>query len=469
MRVWDKLKIRYNVLVILFFAVTLSFLSSCKKLLQVRQPDSRLPAQMVFANDATANSALVGIYITMYSDPTSFANGGVASLPALTGLSSDELKNNSLSDLDINYFEINDLQTDNIYVNNLWTSLYKIIYQTNAVLEGLDASVTINSTKKRQLRGEALFVRGFCHFYLVNIFGDVPLITTSDYTSNSVIPRSPQLQVDIQVEKDLLEAETLLPESYISNLRIRPNQAVAQAMLARFYLYRKEWSKAETYATKVINRTSIYTLSNDLNTVFLSSSREAIWQLKPSDAAEFTNEGHSFSPLTAPQNNVLSDTLVNSFQNIDKRRINWITMAGTFSLPYKYKLFSLTGVPSTECSIVLRLAEQYLIRAESRANLGILTGSNSAISDLNQIRSRAGLPDTTATDLSGIMKITENERKLELFTEWGHRWFDLKRWNKATQALASLKPLWSATDMLYPIPQNEITKNPNLKPQNPGY
>jgi hypothetical protein len=124
------------------------------------------------------------------------------------------------------------------------------------------------------------------------------------------------------------------------------------------------------------------------------------------------------------------------------------------------------GAPVTEYYMVLRLSEQYLIRAEARAAQGKIS---EAKQDLNQLRSRAGLAGTTANDPEGLLAAIEQERRIELFSEWGHRFFDLKRWGKAGTVLGSLKPSsWQSGHELWPIPQNQINANPALK-QNPGY
>ncbi|HCO85286.1 MAG TPA: RagB/SusD family nutrient uptake outer membrane protein, partial [Arenibacter sp.] len=124
---------------------------------------------------------------------------------------------------------------------------------------------------------------------------------------------------------------------------------------------------------------------------------------------------------------------------------------------------------ASEYSMVLRLAEQYLIRAESRAMQGNISG---AIADVDVLRSRAGLDLINDIEpeinKEGLLNIISEERKLELFSEWGHRWFDLKRTGKASQVLMPLKPLWQETDVLFPIPQVELDKNQNLH-QNVGY
>jgi hypothetical protein len=438
---------------------------SCKKFLDVEPPNSKIPNQQVFESDEMANAALAGIYLDMIA--SGFASGDASSITLLAALSADEVHNNSQPDPALVDFETNQVLANNAQVLNLWISLYKSIYQANAVIEGLELSTGVTSAKKDQLRGEALFIRAFCHFYLVNVFGDVPLITGSDYTINSKVSRTPQSQVYDQVEEDLTEAETLLPASNPGE-QIRPVKAVATALLARFYLYKKDWEKAEVNASKIISQT-VYHLEDNLNSVFLSGSHEAIWQLKPADNGYYTNEGSIFSTSGVIQF-VLSDTLVSSFQDVDKRKANWIIRTGLIYLPYKYKIGTVTGQPSTEYSVVFRLAEQYFIRAEARVQLGTITGNNSAESDINIIRHRAGLPDTTINDnIEDAMKVIENERKLELFTEWGHRWFDLKRWSKSTEILSPLKPGWNANDTLYPIPQEEMNRNPFLKPQNPGY
>ena len=119
--------------------------------------------------------------------------------------------------------------------------------------------------------------------------------------------------------------------------------------------------------------------------------------------------------------------------------------------------------------MVLRLAEQYLIRAEAKAYQDKLTD---AIQDLDIIRNRAGLSligDTNPSiSKNDFLLAIEQERKVEMFSEWGHRWLDLKRTERAGQILGALKPDWQDTDQLYPIPNSERLVNPRLT-QNPGY
>src|SRR5690606_22566439 len=142
--------------------------------------------------------------------------------------------------------------------------------------------------------------------------------------------------------------------------------------------------------------------------------------------------------------------------------------------PTKYKdNRSADGI--TEYSMVMRLAEQYLIRAEARARQDKLTDAvegvgNSAESDLNAVRTRAGLAGTDADTKSSMLLAIEDERLRELYTEWGHRWLDLKRTNRTTAVLEPLKPGWNETKELFPIPAIQFINDPAMEgQQNPGY
>jgi starch-binding outer membrane protein, SusD/RagB family len=119
--------------------------------------------------------------------------------------------------------------------------------------------------------------------------------------------------------------------------------------------------------------------------------------------------------------------------------------------------------------MVLRLAEQYLIRAEARIHLKKFTGPGSAEADLNIIRNRAGLPNTTSATDTELLRALEQERRIELFTEWGHRFFDLRRLGRLDAVMATVKPNLNSYNGLLPIPQTEILNNINLRPQNSGY
>lgn len=445
-------------------------LSSCEGLLDIDPPTSKVSADILFRDDATATSTVTGIYVEMLK-PGTFSSGSAQSLMALTALSSDELVNYFPENTLTQEFYVNSILPDNELILSTWTSAYKLIYETNSVIEGISNSTTLTASVKDQLLGEALFVRAFVHFNLTNMFGEVPLIITTDYRRNTSASKASIDELYTQIVDDLLRAQSLMAEVYPSADRVRPNKFTATALLSRVYLYRKDWQNAEIQASSIINN-PMYRLETDLNNVFLSNSKEAIWQLRPFETDKNTLEGYTFILEDGPSDYALRKDLINSFDNNDARLINWIgqfdTGADTLYFPYKYKV-KYTGA-FIEYSMVFRLAEQYLIRAEARTYEENLS---EAITDLDIIRSRSGLPLINDIDpsisKSALINRIEEERRHELFTEWGHRWFDLKRTERANDLLIPIKPEWQETDVLYPLPDLEISRNPNLGDNNPGY
>jgi hypothetical protein len=143
-----------------------------------------------------------------------------------------------------------------------------------------------------------------------------------------------------------------------------------------------------------------------------------------------------------------------------------VVNGNTLYYPHKYKNIQASS-PTTEDYMILRLAEQYLIRAEASAELG---NGAAALADVNIVRARAGLPASTADPASqtAVLNAIMHERQVELFTEWGHRWYDLKRTNQAGTVLGAEKTGWTADAALYPVPVAQLQNDVNLK-QNPGY
>src|SRR5215217_2923421 len=348
--------------------------SSCKKFIDIDPPKSSVTSEVVFNDDVTATSAVVGIYFDLINY-VGFASGGPSSVTMLAGLSADELHN--FSNVGVyQEFQQNNLSTRNASVLELWISCYKTLYQINEVLEGLNESRNVTEKAKKQLIGEVLFIRAFTPFYLVNLFGPIPLALTTDYNITKKLPRSTSFEVYNSIIQDLTIAKNNLSDDYpwidedfVTRARIRVNKASAAAMLARVYLYNKKWDNAETQATEVINN-SKYALSSDLNTTFLSNSSEAIWQLRPvvSESSNTVEGFYFLEDLSLYKSFVLNNEVTKAFEYGDLRKNEWIRtdllIPEPIYSPYKYKVYTSSTV--TESSMVLRLSEQYLIRAEAR-------------------------------------------------------------------------------------------------------
>ncbi|SIO53728.1 RagB/SusD family nutrient uptake outer membrane protein [Chitinophaga niabensis] len=472
-------------------AILILFTTSCTKFVEIDPPATDLIKSTVFTDESTATAAIIDVYAQMING-ISYSNGTItSSLSYRAGLSADELDLYSTNAEHIEFATNTILPTTSVINSSFWAAPYKHIFQANAILEGLPNSEKLTPALKSRLEGEAKFLRAYAYFHLVNMFGDVPLIKTTDYRINSNIPRTSKSEVYQQIITDLKDAQNLLDSNYrapnntITSERARVNKFAATALLARTYLYLKDWPNAETQASAIINYTALYELQ-PLKDVFIKNKKEAIWQLSR-DNGNAPDAG-AFIFTTVPNNGALKNSLVTSFEANDQRKVNWIgsrvSGVNTYYFPNKYKLTSLT--PIDEYSMMLRLAEQYLIRAEARINQPGKIADG--IADLNVLRSRASLPAPNnlpplLTVLSKEQAIValELERQHELFTELGHRWFDLKRWpsiltpgdntlSRADDVLKPLKAGWTKEDKLYPIPQVQINNDPAMaNQQNPGY
>jgi hypothetical protein len=382
----------------------------------------------------------------------------------------------------VNYdqFTGNKILTSSSVAQAFWDNNYNLVHGCNSIIKYAGASTGMSDTYKKQFINEAKFVRAFCYFHLVNLFGEVPLVLETDVTKTAYLPRTAVADVYAQIKTDLLDARNNLPADYViaGNSRIRANKWAATALLARVYLYTGDYTNAEAMATELINYTSLYALlpSTSIASVFKKNQTESILEWNATGNYVNTAEGTDFLLYYNRSKLIFypfrSDFL-NSFETGDLRKTNWTFTYNTFTTAYKYKR-TTSDATNDEDLVVLRLPEQYLIRAEARAQQNNI---DSARADINKIRNRAGLGNVaTIVDKSTTMTAIENERRHELFCEWGHRWFDLKRWpslttsgkTRADDVLGALKTTWTSTAVLYPIPDNPRIANPNLT-QNDGY
>jgi starch-binding outer membrane protein, SusD/RagB family len=477
---------KYLTILVLFLGATGQY--SCKKFVEIDPPTTSIAGSTVYSNNTSAEAVMTGMYSDMIVNPG--LSSGYPSIGYLMGLAADELTNYVPSNVQNVQFYENALSSSTANISNyyFWRELYKEIYVTNAVLEGLANSSSVTDSIKRQLTGEAKFMRGFLYFYATNLYGDVPLATTTDYLINNTNSRTPQTLVYKQIISDLKDAESNLSTNFVdangnlSTERTRPNQGAASALLARAYLYTTKWDSAELEATKTIGNQSLYGLDS-LNAVFLANSTETIWQLQPVAPGKDTWDAFYYylhgAPGSGAYDVTLSTFLANSFETGDARWVNWVGIYndGTtnYYYPFKYQVWQ-RNVAVTEYTTVLRLAEQYLIRAEARAEQGNINGPSGALADLNFIRTRAWLSNYEGpTDQQSVLSAILHERQIELFSEWGHRWFDLKRTNNLNSVMGSpgnvcisKNGTWSPDWVLLPIALQELKVNHNLA-QNPGY
>jgi hypothetical protein len=487
-----KYILRFSIYLLLAVSVI-----SCNKLVEVDEPIDSITAKKMYKNEPQAEGALVGVYYELINgnaEPdNAFLSAFAGGLSTYTGgLSADEFSvgagNQTSYALAVNKLTL----TNSNLSSNIWNSAYHSIYNANSVIEGIAGAENsaMRDSVKVQYTAEAKFLRAFCYFYLVNFFGDVPLALTVDFNQTVRVSRSPVQAVYAQILKDLQDAERDLPAHYDAgkNERVRANKWAAKALMAKVHLYMGDYPQAAAKASELIAATNHFKLES-LNNIFLAQSKEAIFQLKQTNRGSIirnaTAEGSYFIPTDRYKDNAgvwLTSQMIEAFDEGDLRWDMWTdsTMQSNSGLnvkvwyPVKYKTGrsnSVAGAPSPEYSMVLRLAEMYLIRAEARAN-GADGGHTKAIEDLNAIRLRTGLTGLPmGLDVNAVKEAVAHERQIELFAEWGNRWFDLKRTGKASANLSAIpaKQPWEGDyQLLYPIPPVEIQNNGNII-QNTGY
>jgi hypothetical protein len=470
----------------LSFLIAVFFVQACSKSTEVPPPVNQVSADNVFLEDFSAVAVLTGIYATLGNE---FISSKIGSLAINTGLSADEFNLDVQSSTYIDFYQ-NKLSANNAVDLYLWNTHYPLIYTCNAAIEGLTApsalkSAALTPAVRMQLIGEAKFMRAYFYFNLVNLYGDVPLVLSTNYKKTTELGRVPIVEVYRQIIADLKESKELLNVDYvtakaigISAERVRPNKATAMALLAKVYLYNKNYAEAESEATNLINNKTQYDTVS-LVSAFNKNTKETIWAIQPVQTARNTEYAKLWVLTAAPSSSQpmsLNSGLVNAFEPGDKRKTTWtgnVTVGGkTYYYSNKYRAINVAVVnnvnqPATEYSIVFRISEQYLIRAEARAQLGKFNDSRD---DLNVIRKKAGLANTTVPDDQLLVAIAK-ERIVELFTE-GHRWFDLKRTGKVNEVMSVVTPQkggsWKISWQLYPIPNTDRLLNDNLT-QNTDY
>ncbi|HMU59566.1 MAG TPA: RagB/SusD family nutrient uptake outer membrane protein [Chitinophagaceae bacterium] len=380
--------------------------------------------------------------------------------------------------------------TSTTYVNS-WQILYNKIAGCNTVLGHLD-KVTGDAGPKNNLRGQALAMRAYYYFLLVNMFGKpynapgsdpetspgVPLKLRMEVT-DSLYPRNSVAEVYRQIETDLKDGASLMEANPQNNRVYKINELAAYTLLSRVYLYQEKWDDCITYANKVIakkpgltqlgtfkgpipggyymyNNGTTYSYSNRIYDPLLSP--EILWTYTPignlSGGDEVFQSGGnpSYSNTLNPPYSVSAELLA----LYDARPLadTGIYLADLRSRVYLQSSSYLIGIISFNPLIInfgvkftcgsagmggvgLRIAEDYLNRAEAKIQKAIKAGGNptllqEALNDLNTLRisrydTRMPYVQVSITDAQELLSFCRDERRRE-FPFDGHRWFDLRRY-----------------------------------------
>ena len=381
-------------------------------------------------------------------------------------------------------FDNFNLTSANDRLNVFWHNSYLTIQRANIVLNRIDA-ITMDETIKENRKGEVKFIRALTYFYLVQIWGDVPLVVeeTTDPISFIGQTRTPVAEVYNQIITDLTEAVDELPATVNNANYGRVTQGAALGLLARVYLVRKDYRKVIEYTDRVINSGG-YALDADYAGIFDYSKKgnEIIFEVVFKSGTN--SEGFPYLNVNHDYNNTAARDFMETFKN--DPRLDAIVDTSNIATYYGNKVHNeIVNTDNTIDikSVILRYADILLMKAEALNELQYL--SEEALDLLNQVHTRAkpNLAFTIAdfTSKNQFLDAILNERRIEFAFE-NLRWFDLVRTGKAIEVMsakntggnkpnsASALPFTiSENDLLFPVPQVQIDASSGSLTQNPGY
>ncbi len=381
--------------------------------------------------------------------------------------------------------------TPNMTVYN-WQHSYFVISAANNVINSIDEGKVAPDTEVSQqdldnLKAEGLFLRALCHFDVARVYAQayskgtdapgVPVVLASDATGTEKPGRGTVGEVYDQIVEDLLEAESLIAEDYVRPGFVDPTASATlysiQALLSRVYLYMEEWQEAADYATKVIEsgKYDMWTAeefgSEDLWGVDVpAEGSEVIFEVYVTDANSYEAGDVSCHYLTkwdGYSDAAASKILTGLYEDGDVRGTLFKTddnnASGGELWPTKYPGKGEKSGTDTNNTVLIRLSEMYLNRAEAQVN-GATVAGTTALDDVNVITSHRGAAAYASIGKASILE----ERRKELAYE-GHYWFDLARTKSSldytdetiTRHLTANDAWWAL-----PIPQREIDSNSNL-------
>lgn len=392
----------------------------------------------------------------------------------------------------------------NNFASDLWSRHYGSISNVNAAIAAMkkgNLGNTVSQTEYDQLMGQGEFLRAWNYFMLVRLWGDIPLILddTPDPIQNPPT-RTPIADVYKSIVADLLDASAKLPVSWPADQSTRPTRDAAKGMLAKVYLtmataplnQTENYAKAADMAKQVMDA-GTYSLIHDIDKVFTVDSRygpEVMFTFT-ANYADQTMNGQAWTPPIMdgwgnfsvesawaeayPESPRKDAYLLTSIAGV--KYTNWPGSNSPFIKKYMYSSSSdYEAYRSIIVMPILRLADVVLVFAEAD-NMANGAPTPEAVAALNSIIDRANgyVPNanhplaTTAMTKIGFDTTVIEERNQELCFELGDRWFDLLRKRILKQkSLPFYQQNFTDDDYLYPIPDNEIRLNPEIK-QNPGY
>ncbi len=436
-------------------------LSGCKEILKPK-PNNILSADIVLTSPDDVPQVRIGLYGALR---------GTGALSVVAGdLTADLAIHNGTFTV---YNELSNkrIPSTNGAASAYWGGLYRLIYISNFIQERLPKLTSVPTSQRNTLIAECRLLRGYAYFIAAHTYAGVPLVTTTDIAINRNIPRTTKEDILAFALKDMTEAIPALPDSAVSGNAGFATKHVARAMLARFYLYQKDWQKAEQFATQVIDSKQ-FTLESSYSTIVnVDFTRESILEVGYAVTDDPGTSTYGLNNIFVGRREVIpaNPFLLQLFGSEAGERTQTVKFDSKnqrgndngFAVA-KYG----TADENNNNIVLYRLAEMYLIRAEARAQQNKLID---AVADINVLRKRAKAITLNVTSQAEVLLAVERERLYELAFE-GHRWYDLVRTSRAKAVMSAYTSNWKDAYERWPVPQGEIQQNPALNgAQNPGY
>lgn len=465
--------------------------TSCQKDFLDRKPPNKLTFEEFFKTADQAEQSVNAVY-------EQFRSFDCIALPylACTDIISDDADKGSTANDAPLMSDLDDFTMDptNTFISPVYKGYYRAIARANVAIENIP-NVDMDAAYRDRLIGECKFLRAYSYYLLVQWFGDLPVITKTlqgdEYYAQT---RQPKEQVYDQIESDLKDALATLKEKdeYAPKDLGRVTKGSARGLLAKLYMIKKDYAKAEEMCDAIIS-SGEYSLLPKYADNFLPAGEngsESVFELQSVALQTQQAAGPGSSPYNMVQGvrgipnlgwgfNRPSDNLVTSYENGDPRREATVIYVGE-TLPdgstqvqdnpeiINERFNQKAWVPSHPGLQdngpgnirVIRYSDIILLDAEAKNELG---KSAEALPLLNQVRKRARgtnnfiLPDVTVTDQSQLREKIYKERRVELAMEQ-QRWFDLKRWGRAADVMHAVGKtnFVAGKHELLPIPQSEI-------------
>lgn len=463
---------RYNILLLGLLATLMLTQYSCKKFIYAA-PIDRTNDANYWTSQNSVEEAVAGGYVNLRNALESRGDGAdyfvfgdltgdelIAHDPFLSGINPGSVK-------DYDYMPYND-NTQN------WTNYYLVINQCNLILARASqmplSDFGGDSTVRNGYLGEAYFLRAFTYFYMVKVWSD-PVIYNQVPVSPSDIPilkRSPDSTVMRLAFSDAMSALNDLSWTTPDNAGpVRAGKGAVLSLLAHMYAWEHDYTNEAAICDQII-QSGNYTLEDSTNymNIWAGGDPESIFELNmlytqnssetsgsffgdfmeppyvdpaARSSAEFTvNNDQDFYDLYGGYNTV--DDADTSLDIRYKQCFGISDKANMLLLKYDNVQYIKAGEPNQGfyCNnnlVIFRLADIILLDAEANDQLG---NTAKAITLVNQIRERAGVPDYNASD-GDLYKFIIDERARELFGEGWH-YFDLIRSGFLSQEIPAITP-----------------------------